>query len=315
MSIDKPGVYSDVSMADYQASKRFSRSNAVMLLQKSPRHAWHESALNPHRKRQQKTDIDIGNAAHALIGKREPIKVVKTVKTAKGDEISAQNWQTNDAKEQRAAAYEAGEIPLLPHHWAQVKAMRDAARVQLKGHEIFHIWAQCQTEQTLFWNEDSVDCRARPDWMLPNGTWIMDYKTSGSAHPNAFQRRILTEGYDIQAAFYSLAVKRLLGVEPQWAFIVQETAPPYALSVIGLMPAMLIMAEAKVYHAISVWRECLKANRWPGYPTRTCYVDVPGWAEAAWEADKAREEELRQTGKPLDALLHWQAPLEQEVTV
>ena len=42
-------------------------------------------------------------------------------------------------------------------------------------------------------------------------------------------------------------------------------------------PALLAYAEREVERAIALWRRCLSAGEWPGYPTQIAYVDAPAW--------------------------------------
>ena len=59
---------------------------------------------------------------------------------------------------------------------------------------------------------------------------IWDYKTtSTAATPESWGRKLLP-GYLMQAGLYTRGIKRALGwKECEMRFIVQETAPPYAL--------------------------------------------------------------------------------------
>ena len=59
---------------------------------------------------------------------------------------------------------------------------------------------------------------------------IWDYKTtSTAATPESWGRKLLP-GYLMQAGLYTRGIKRVLGwKECEMRFIVQETAPPYAL--------------------------------------------------------------------------------------
>jgi hypothetical protein len=66
--------------------------------------------------------------------------------------------------------------------------------------------------------------------------------------------------------------------EAVFRWIVAENEYPYATSVVSLSPEGLAHAHDQVEQAIQLWRKCLQSDSWPGYPTRTCYVDPPGWA-------------------------------------
>lgn len=309
--IEKPGIY-DISEAEYHADPcvepSLSSSVAKVLLNQSPRHAWTmHPRLNPAAAPINRKDFDLGSAAHAmLLEGKEPFVI-----------IDADSYRTNAAKEARDSAYAAGKIPLLTAQVADVHAMAAAATAQLKGHEeAFDAFATGKAEQTLIWREGSVWCRCRIDWLRGNPIPIWDYKSTTDANPDAWQRRLFDLGFDVQAGFYRRGVRTILGIEdPDFRFIVQETSAPYALSVVALTPAALALGDMKAERAIEQWRWCIKNNRWPGYPARTCFVDAPAWHEARFEAEKQREQDAAEQGRRVqETLLHWQAPLEREAS-
>jgi len=95
-------------------------------------------------------------------------------------------------------------------------------------------------------------------------------------------------GFDIQAAWYLRGLKAVTGFDATFRFAVQETFPPYALSVIGLGPDAMVLAEKRVLYALEAWRDGLATQDWIGYPRRTAYASLPPWIEAQW-----LEKELR----------------------
>jgi hypothetical protein len=135
----------------------------------------------------------------------------------------------------------------------------------------------------LVWDEDGVTCRARLDWLRDDYATIDDLKTSGmSVDPYAVSRTIYKQGYDVQAAFYLRGLRKLTGAAAEFRFVFAEVDAPNAITVVNLSPASLALAHEKVEYAINTWRDCLRTNKWPGYPTRVATVDLPAWAEADW---------------------------------
>jgi PDDEXK-like domain of unknown function (DUF3799) len=284
--IDKTGLY-QMSAADYHVdpclAPSLSSSVARELVATSPLHAWHaHSRLNPDYLSEEKEAFDIGTAAHAVM--LEGFAGVAI--------IDAKDWRTNAARIQREEARAAGKIPLLAHRWDDVQAMVGAARIQLALHEGKpQPFTGGKPEQTLIWREDGVWLRARLDWLHDGGGCIDDLKTTdGTANPEAWTRSLFGLGYDIQAAFYLRGLKAVTGQDATFRFVVQETYRPFALSVIDLTPAALELAGEKVAYAIRVWRECLSTGKFPGYPTRTCSAEVPGYEAARWLERQYREE-------------------------
>lgn len=269
--------------ADPATTPSLSSTIANILCTQSPIHAWAaHPRLNPDYKQAEADHFDIGTCAHALL--LEGVEKVEVVE--------AKDWRTNAAKEQRDTARAEGRVALLAAQWDDVQAMVTAARIQLDGIAATPklLAEDGQPEQTLLWEEDGVYCRARPDWLHDNHKAIDDYKTTGrTANPTAWTRTLFNVGYDIQAAFYLRGLHALTGIDAEWRWIVQETQPPYALSVVALTPAALELANDKVEYAIRRWRDCLESGIWPGYPTDICYAEVPSWNEYAWMEKEERE--------------------------
>lgn len=276
--IDRSGIY-EISAAEYHAdpapTASLSSSIARELLASSALHAWFaHPRLNPAYQPKDDEKFDVGIAAHAFLLEGESGFVI----------IEAPDWRTKAAKEARAVARLAGKIPLLADRWGDVQAMAVAARQQLDAHEDPpRPLAGGKPEQTLVWQEDGAWCRARLDWLHDDRKTIDDYKTtSASANPEVWSRTLFGAGQEIQAAFYLRGLKAITGLEATFRFVVQENFAPYALSVIGLSPEALELGARKVTYALRLWRECLTSGVFPGYPTQTCYADVPPWESARW---------------------------------
>lgn len=276
----KPGIYpidADTYHGDPCDTPSLSRSVASTLTRRTPLHAWTEHPrLNPNFQRVEKDAFDLGTAAHTLLLEGDDVAVV----------VDAKDWRTNAAKDERAAARAAGKIAMLEHQWRELQAMVDAARRQIAAATVTPpLFTDGKPEQTVVWNEPcGVTCRARPDWLRDDRTVIDDYKTTGrSADPTSWIRQTMfTVGYDVQVAFYKRGVHAVTGRAPDFRFVVQETYPPYALSVVSLAPDAEALAHQKVEHAIRTWARCLRTGQWPAYPTEVCYANTPGWEEAAW---------------------------------
>jgi hypothetical protein len=74
-----------------------------------------------------------------------------------------------------------------------------------------------------------------------------------------------------------------------WRWVVVETSPPYALSVITPGAAVLELANAKIDRALSIWRDCLERDAWPAYPPVLHVAELPAWEEARWLEREAME--------------------------
>lgn len=298
--ITAPGIY-DIPEADYHADPvvepSLSRSIAKTMLRKSPAHAREEHPrLNPDFEPENgRHDFDLGNAAHKLVlGKGRELAF-----------IDFPDYRKTEAKLARERAYDEGKIPALPYQVGAAQRMAAAARAQIDNiPEFAGILDRGKAEQTIIWNPGpDTWARTRPDLVLHNPeietALIIDYKTTTDARPDRWVKRMDEHGLDLQAAMHITAVRDALGIEhPDFRFIVQETSPPYALAIIAPKPRVIEIGTEKYFRAVEMWQWCMQHDRWPGYAALAHYVDLPPWAEAQWEDQKAHNAMMReQTGE------------------
>ena len=275
-AIERVGVtsaYHDDVLLD--ATATLSASVAKILCTSSPLHAWtHHPRLNPDYERTDTARFDLGTCAHSLL-----LEGVENVHI-----VHADNWTTKAAKEERDQARETGLVPLLAKDWDRVQAMLAAAHDQLDEYAMTpRPFTGGRPEVALVWDIDGVACRALIDWLHDDAVAVSDYKTtSASAHPAAWPKTALGMGAEIQVAMHTAAVEAVHGRRPDWFYVVQETYPPYALSVIEPDQSWLTIGRSKLEHALEVWRKCLASGVWPAYPAEVARVAMPGWAEARW---------------------------------
>ena len=88
-------------------------------------------------------------------------------------------------------------------------------------------------EKSLFWTDEEtgIDCRIRPDLLVYDDKEriiaIADLKSTQNASKERFRREIADRGYDLQAAFYSDQVSRVLGRKIPFYLIPIESNKPY----------------------------------------------------------------------------------------
>jgi hypothetical protein len=293
--LTKAGIY-NIPAADYHADPAphasLSAHIAAILRAQSPRHAWlAHPRLNPDFKPEHYPKFDIGRAAHSLLCEGASIFEI----------IDAPNWKSEAARDERAAVGREGKVALLEHEWQQVSSMVKSARLQLQQTvEAKNAFREGEGERTLLWQEGAIWCRMRPDWMQRQGgrRMLFDYKTTaGNASPIAWSSRTLYDiNGDIQAAFYLRGTRQLLREDWEFRFIVQEQNPPYALSVVGLAPSVLELAQQDLQMAMDLWVKCQRRNAWPGYSKRTYYADPPVWRQREVE-ERHQQASLDRQGK------------------
>jgi hypothetical protein len=194
----KPGIYTDMTAADYHAdpcpNPSLTQSVAKVLLQRSPLHAWHaHPRLNPDYQHDDATKFDIGNIAHKmLLGRGKEIVVLE----------GFDDWRTKAAKEARDEAAAAGKLAVLGKHAARADRMVNAARAQLELRGLGDLFgADGDSEAVVAWIEDGFWFRQMIDWLSDDRLIFADYKTTDeSAAPDALARKMVNDGWHIQAA-------------------------------------------------------------------------------------------------------------------
>ncbi|TQF07543.1 hypothetical protein E6W39_24435 [Kitasatospora acidiphila] len=219
--------------------------------------------------------FDLGTAAHGLVLGTGPELV----------RIDADEWRTAKVKAEVAAARERGAIPLKPAEFEQVHRMAAAIRQHPVASALFSEDSG-RPEQSLFWVDQATGVwrRARLDWLptLGHGRLIIpDYKSCVSAAPESIAKSVLNYGYHQQDPWYVDAVRALgLGDDSTtFVFVFQEKTPPYLVNVVQLDQATRRIGRQRNRKALSIYRECLASDHWPGYSDQVEIVSLPAWAQ------------------------------------
>jgi hypothetical protein len=218
--------------------------------------------------------MEVGTVAHQVILERDASRI---------SVLDFPDWRTKAAREAREAARTAGRTPILAHRWAKVEKMVLTVTGQLLDLHPMPFGIEGVAESSLYFEEQGVKCRATPDWLSLDHLYVYDLKTTGSAHPGLFSRTLWDKGYALQEALYRRGVKRVYDIDAEFVFVVVEVEPPYALSMVALDPEAQVFADMQLDHALDLWKRCLETDQWPGYPTRSCYAEVPAYLRTQYE--------------------------------
>jgi hypothetical protein len=282
LKISEPGIYRDVSEADYRADPcpkpSLTQSTCKTLIASAPAKAFAENArLNPNcAGEDDEKAFDLGNVAHRLVlGRGKDFEV-----------MDYSDWRTKIAKEARAEVIKAGRVPILEDQFGRALLMNDHLRAQLDRHEDRNAFTNGAAEVMIAWEEGGFWYRSLIDWLHDDLRTVDDYKSSGmSMAPHMLGIRAESAGWHVQAAFIERGLDIL---DPAGAgrrkfrFIGQETDEPYLMSVMHMDEYWLTMGRKKVAYADTTWRICLTRNQWPGYPPRGQTPDFPGFKEKQW---------------------------------
>lgn len=268
----KPDIYNltaEQYHADPAPTASLSSSIANILLDQSPAHAWlAHPRLNLQYQREENSRFDLGSAAHMMLLEKRVDKIVR---------VQADDWRTKAAKEERDNAQANGQYAVLERQYVDIVAMTTAAELYLATTELADLLTTGDTEQTVMWQENDLWYRCRPDLMSTDRVICLDYKSTASAHPDFIARQIGRMGYDLQSQFYTRGIKAVTGVKPKFVFLFQEITQPYACSLIGLSNSYEALGQSKVERAVATWHKCVTTNDWPGYSSKTLYLEPKAW--------------------------------------
>jgi PDDEXK-like domain of unknown function (DUF3799) len=291
-----PGIYPALPFAEYFAADAISSGLLRTLLDRCPRAAWYESWLNPKRERagDDNAASDRGTIAHAILleGSEACATIIDPANFPAKNGNVPDGWTNPSIRAARSEARAAGKVPVLSTEMPAIRAMVDAARSFLESVKDAEpaVWRAFQpaggdSEVSIFWDDDGVLCRMRPDRINANRSLIVDAKfTATSAEPGTWgSTQMVRMGYYVDAAFYRRGALEAFGTAPSYVFLVVEVEPPHLCSLVGVDAHGLELGGAKIETALREWRACLERNVWPAYPNRVCYPEIPPWEESRWQ--------------------------------
>ncbi len=127
-------------------------------------------------------------------------------------------------------------------------------------------------EVTILWKDEATGlmCKARPDRIvgLPEGVAIVDLKSTRSAHPEDFRRKMARYGYWMQQPFYSLGLRQAAESDvtiKDFVFTCVESSAPYAVQCYRLHGKDLSGVRRRTSQLMDEIAECEREDQWPSY--------------------------------------------------
>jgi hypothetical protein len=204
-------------------------------------------------------------------------------------EINADDYRTKAAQQSRSACERAGITPILSCDLEKCTRAANAMREQLRDE--FGIEFDGQSEVELYWAEDmgpsavegvtGMPCKAKLDHVRADGVTVLDVKTGDNAHPKQVLRRILDQGYHVQAAAYSRGLaKNFPEVEGRIRFIdlFIETNGLTLCTPAAIEGALLELGDRQWIRACQEWWQAQETGFYRGYVTEVWRPECPEWA-------------------------------------
>tara|TARA_A100001201_G_C4057431_1_gene191624 strand:- start:153 stop:995 length:843 start_codon:yes stop_codon:yes gene_type:complete len=261
-------MHTDLSNADYHAHPAYSKSD-LDAANKSGRHLFDKKNGPP---RPSTAAFDLGTALHAAalpgesldsVAVRMPEGLKKTTKEGKA--FIAEN---------------AGKIILSPADAYSLDRMMGS----LLDHPVSGPFVRGQlagkSEQSFFCKDDEtgLELKCRPDFMLNDGSMIIDLKTTLDASPKGFQRSMVNYRYYVQAAWYLDVVEKATGRKPDaFLFVAVEKNRPYNTAVYCADEQMIQVGREHARRDLEKIAKWESTGIYEGYSDRAEMISLPKW--------------------------------------
>lgn len=266
-------LYKAMPMDDYHAAKKHLSKSMLSDFADCPARFKHYHIDGG--KRAETPSLALGKAVHTLALEPEKWKAEYVVLDV--------DKRTTKGKEEWADAEESGKTILRAKDMEQIEGMANALSTQ--PFALALLKAEGYVEASIFWQQDGLDFRCRPDFMRNDGL-IVDLKTCRSAKPNMFFKDAYNYHYDMSVALTCRGYEALRGTPADnYVFLCIETEAPYIVECYESMSPM--DSSGLSYHEIGnmrldklleQYKQCVAANDWPAYSGKIATMKAPAWA-------------------------------------
>lgn len=210
--------------------------------------------------------MELGSLVHLLVLQPELFEATY--------EVAQIDRRTKEGKEKAKEIELSGKTPLTPALYEQASCMMQS----VAQHPIAsYLFSEGTPELTIIDEIDGVTCKARLDWLRPDGV-IVDLKTTQDASSAAFKRSVHSYGYHRQDAFYSdLYALQPNATRNDFIFVGVESSPPYAVAIHTLDESFKEVGRLRYQKALSLYKSCLELDYWPGYPNEISVLSPAPW--------------------------------------
>ena len=259
--------------ATYHAHSAVSKSH-LDLVAKSPLHDW-SRYLDPNRVVPEPTPaMAIGSAVHTHVLELDQWDAQYVVAPAGIDrrtKVGKAEWDVFQTA--------IGTRTVISREDADL-VMRIGRSVLSHPAAAYLLGLPGKAETTHMWVDEAtgLQCKCRPDWLLDDGSMIVDLKTTEDASPRGFQKSIAQWRYHCQASWYLDGLQHATGKRPeQFVFIAVEKKPPYACAVYVADQQMIEIGRETARRDLDKLNLCKAADYWPGYSDQLEVINLPPW--------------------------------------
>ena len=171
----------------------------------------------------------------------------------------------------------AGRTVIAQDEYDAMRHMRDA----VWSHETARMLLDAgKTEVSMLWRDAQTDLllKGRIDLWIPSGV-VVDFKSARHCAPRRFGKDAYGYGYHYQMAMYRDGAIATSGVEVAMPILIAVGKErPWHVAVYELDPDQVGMGMAQYRHTLGVVKECMEADRWPGYDTGVMSLPFPAYA-------------------------------------
>jgi len=270
----EPGIYPDMSNADYHASSGISKSGITLLLESPLKY---KSRYIDLVAGETTPAMIIGSATHTAVFEPEKfnqeyaIAPVCDKRTKEGKAIFANFLETAGDK-----------TPLSESDASQISAIRDAVLAHPVAGKMVTTPKKL-IENSIFTVHEATGLvvKIRPDCLV-DGFSIIDLKTTTNASAGAFSNACANFSYHIQAGMYlSIAKQHGLDVN-DFYFIAVEKTPPYSVAVYRANKKMVELGLQEFERGMAIYAACIFNDQWPGYnDDGIVSLGLPSWVDRA----------------------------------
>lgn len=280
--ISKPGIYRGVPNKVYHGQltvgPSVSRSGLWRLFDKSPRHFFRTSYLNPHREEEEPNEaLLLGRAAHhVLLGERDfrgqflvrpdtyPEKVAYGDPIPHGTTMKPFTMASTWCKEWVKDHQSDNRDIITPAHVEAIKGMalglNDDPLVQ---DGILH----GLIEHTIVWQDEEtgVWVKIRPDAIPTAADDVADLKTCIDISDDGLEKAIGRDGLFLQGAMTDAGWRAVFG-RPlnSFNFVFIEKTAPHCARTRELARCELELGHQTFRTGLRLFARCLEAGEWPG---------------------------------------------------